>query len=102
MRPKPYRKRGHGEQQPVVFRIGPIEGFGQGIGGYRILEAPSVGVSGDHGFKKCLVDHIHLFPAIPISEVLGFASDDGRKVLQVVWYGPVQRDVGEWGLGTPA
>ena len=93
---------GHLEQQAVVLRIGPVEIRSDGVGGNGVLEAPSVGVSFDHGLDESLVDHIHLFFAVFVAEIHFLSPYDGRQLRQILGHGPVQGDVGERRLGPPA
>ena len=93
---------GHLEQEAVVLRVGPVKVARDGIGGDGILEAPAVGVALGHDLDERLVHHIHFLLAVAVSEILLFAAYDGRQVLQVTGHGPVQGDVGERRLGTPA
>ena len=92
----------HFKKEPVVFRIGPVKIPGDGVGGNRILEASAVGVAFDHDFDESLVHHIHLRLAVLVFEIHFFAAHDGRQLRQVIRHGPVQRDVGEGRLRSPA
>ena len=65
----------HGEEESVVFSIGPVEVFGDGISRDRILESSALIIAFDHDFDKGLVDHIHLFFALAIGEVHLFSTD---------------------------
>ena len=93
---------GHLEQQAVVLGVRPVEVFRDGIGGDGVLEAAAVGVPFDHDLDERLVDHIHLFLAVLILEVLLLAPDDGGQLGKVCRHRPVQRDVGEGRLRAPA
>ena len=66
------------------------------------MESASVCISFDHRLDKGTVDHIHLFFAVFIAEVLRLAAHDRRKLGKVSRNRPVQCDVGEWCLRTPA
>ena len=61
-----------------------------------------MGVSLDHDLDKRLVDHVHLFLAVPVSEVHLLSTYDGRQVRQVSWNRPVQGNIGERRLCPPA
>ena len=93
---------GHFKEQAVVFRIGPVKFLGDGIGWDRILEAAALGVAFDHDFDEGFVDHVHFTLAVAVGEIHFLAADDGWQILEIVWHGPVEGDVGEWRLGAPA
>ena len=93
---------GHLKEELVVLGLAPVEVPGDGVGGDGVLEAPAVGVALDHDLDEGLVDHVHLFFAVPIGEVLLLAPHDGGQVGQVLGHRPVQGDVGEGSLGAPA
>ena len=92
----------HFKQQPVVFRLRPVEILGNGIGGDGVLESSSVGVSLDHGLDKRLVDHVHLRLAISVGKVHLFSAYDGRHGRHIRRHRPVQGNVGKRCLGAPA
>ena len=92
----------HFEQQTVIFRIGPVKIGCDGVGRDRVLEASSVGISLDHRLDERFVDHIHLFFTVFVLEVHLLAADDRRKLREVIRYGPVECDVGERCLASPA
>ena len=92
----------HLKEQAVVLCVGPVEISRDGVGRDRILETTAVGIALDHGLDEGLVYHIHLFLAVLIAEIHILAADNGRKLCQVIGNGPVQRDVGEGSLGSPA
>ncbi len=93
---------GHLEEQLVVLGGGPVKVAGDGIGRNRVLEAAAVAVALDHQLDEGLVDDVHLGLAVTVGEVHFLSADDGGLVLQVGRDGPVQRDVGEGRLRTPA
>ena len=93
---------GHGEEQTVVLRVGPVKVLGNGVGGDGILEAPAVGVALGHDLDERLVHHVHFLLAVAVGEILLLAAHDGGQVLQVLGNGPVQGDIGERCLSAPA
>ena len=92
----------HFEQQTVILRIGPVKIGCDGVGRDRVLEASSVGISLDHRLDERFVDHIHLFFTVFVLEVHLLAADDRRNLREVIRYGPVECDVGERCLASPA
>ena len=94
--------RGHLKQELVVFRFAPVEVPGNGVGGNRILEAPSDGVAFDHDVDEGFVHHVHFLLAVAVGEVQLLPADDGRQVRQVLRADPVQRNIGERCLRAPA
>ena len=94
--------RGHLKEEPVVFGVRPIEIFGDGIGGYGVLESSAVRVALYHDFDERLVHHVHLFLAVFVFEVLVLAAHDGGEFGKVVGHHPVEGDVGKRRLRAPA
>ena len=92
----------HFKQKLVVFRVSPVKILGDGIGRDGILEAASVCIALDHQLDEGLVHHVHFFLAFAIGKRLLAAADNGRKIGHVFGNGPVERNVGEWRLRTPA
>ena len=92
----------HFKQKLVVFRVSPVKILGDGVGWDGILEAASVCIALDHQLDEGLVHHVHFFLAFAIGKRLLAAADDGRKIGHVFGNGPVERNVGEWRLRTPA
>ena len=60
------------------------------------------GVALGHDLDEGLVHHVHFLLAVAVGEILFLPSHDGRQVLQILGYRPVQGDVGEGSLGAPA
>ena len=92
----------HLKEQTVVFCIGPVKFFCDGVSRNRILETSAIGISFDHGLDKRLVDHIHLLFTVFILKVHLFSANDCRKFCQIIRYSPVQCDIGKWSLCSPA
>ena len=92
----------HFEQQTVVLVVGPVKIRCDGVRRDRVLEASSVGISLDHRLDKGFVDHIHLFFTVFVLEVHLLAADNRRKLCEVIRYSPVERNVGERCLASPA
>ena len=93
---------GHLKEELIIFRLGPVEVLGDGVGGDGVLEAPAVGIALNHDLDEGFIDHVHLFFAVAVGEVHLLAPHNGGQVLQILGHRPVQGDVGEGGLGAPA
>ena len=92
----------HLKEKSVILGIGPVKFLCDGISRDRILESTSVGISLDHGLDERFVDHINLFFTVFVLEVHLLAADDRRKLCEVIRYGPVECNVGERCLASPA
>ena len=90
------------EEKTVVFTVRPIEVLGDGVGRNRILEATSVGISFDPDFDKGFVDPVPFFLAVSVGEVPVLSTDNGRNIFPVIRNGPIEGDVAERSLGSPA
>ncbi len=94
--------RGHLKEQVVVLGGAPVEVRRDGVGGDGVLEAAAVGVALYHDLDEGLVDHVHLGLAVPVGEVHLLAPHDGRQMCHIVRNDPIQGDVGERCLCSPA
>ena len=94
--------RGHLKEQLVVFGFRPVKVPRDGVGRDRVLEAASVGVALDHRFDEGAVDHIHFRFAVLVFERHFFPAYDGVLFGKIRGNGPVERDVGEGCLRSPA
>ena len=93
---------GHLKEQAVVLLVRPVEILRDGIGGNGVLKAPAVGIALNHDFDEGLVHHIHFRLAVLVFEVHFLTAHNGVQLRQIVGHHPIQRDVGEGGLGSPA
>ena len=94
--------RGHPEEELIVLTLPPVKILRDGIGRNRILEAASLCVSLRHDLDERLIDHVHLFFAVPVGEVHLFPADNCLLVLQILRNRPVQRNIRERRLAAPS
>ena len=66
------------------------------------MKTAAVGVALDHNLDKGAVDHIHLRLAVTVGEVHRLAAYDAGLIRKVCRYGPVESNIGERSLRTPA
>ena len=93
--------RGHGKQPVRVFRL-PGEIRRHVVGRDGKGEDPALGVAGGHHLDVGAVDHVHLSLQFAVGEWRLDATDDGHLLAQILRAGPVEGQIGERCLRTPA
>ena len=87
---------------PTSLGLAPVEVAGDGVGGDGILEAAAIGIALDHNLDEGLVDHVHFLLALTVGEIHLLTAHDSGLTSQIARHHPVEGDVGEGSLSTPA